>query len=348
MKKISCNTHSYFAAANTFKGFKSNFHKVFDETKFERIFILKGGPGTGKSTLMKRVGERFENGGHDVTYIYCSSDPRSLDGVIIQNGTKHFAILDGTAPHTTDPKFPGAISEIINLAEGFDTASLSVQRDRIVELSNLKAAHYKSAYKLLSLAGEIFESIEDVFYSNDVYNKAELLSKEILRTNIHDTKGACEISDLYVSSFGKDGYSRLDLPCIKKDYISITGDGFTEYAVIREIKKTLAEDELTESVYYSPLTAKMIDAVITPDIIISVDKCGFINFATDSIAAGMPYEYTVMRGLYRDVMEMARNRFSKAADAHFQLEDIYSQNVDFRNNENITARIIKEIADRLL
>ena len=44
-----------FAAANTYYGFKSNFDEVLERDTLERLFILKGGPGTGKSSLMKAV-----------------------------------------------------------------------------------------------------------------------------------------------------------------------------------------------------------------------------------------------------------------------------------------------------
>ena len=347
MKKISYNIHSFFAAANSFDGFKSNFPQIFDGRKFDRIYILKGGPGTGKSTLMRKVGHCFEKPDIDITYIYCSSDTKSLDGVIIKKENMHYAIIDGTSPHMTDPLYPGAVEVLVNLGEGFDTQSLSRQKEKIIELNTLKSEAYKSAYKFLSLAGNIFNNIFDVFYNSDVYSKAEKLANEILKNNIHDTIGVCTSSDYLVGAYGKDGYVRLDLPCIKKEYISLTGDGFTEYAVIREIKKALAEDRLTENVFYSPLTTKMIDAVITPDMIISTDRCGYLSFDTESIAGHLPYEYTVMCGFYRDAMEMSRNRFAKASEFHFMLEEIYSQNIDFSHNEKLTRSIIEEISESI-
>ena len=45
----------YFASANGYRGFRSYFNEVFAEEGLDKLFILKGGPGTGKSTLMKRL-----------------------------------------------------------------------------------------------------------------------------------------------------------------------------------------------------------------------------------------------------------------------------------------------------
>ena len=47
------------------------------------IYILKGGPGCGKSTLMRRVGAWAEEAGLKTEYILCSGDPDSLDGLIL-------------------------------------------------------------------------------------------------------------------------------------------------------------------------------------------------------------------------------------------------------------------------
>ena len=47
----------YFAGGNTARGFCSLFDSSLEG--LNRIFILKGGPGTGKSSLMKDVGKRL-------------------------------------------------------------------------------------------------------------------------------------------------------------------------------------------------------------------------------------------------------------------------------------------------
>ena len=47
--------NSFFAAANGYSGFKSIFDSVFDRKISTRTFIIKGGPGTGKSSLMRNL-----------------------------------------------------------------------------------------------------------------------------------------------------------------------------------------------------------------------------------------------------------------------------------------------------
>ena len=105
------NKH-FLASANTCKGFKNNFNSInISSNGF--TYILKGGPGTGKSTIMKRFGKSYEDKGYDVEYFYCSSDPESLDGVFIPK--KNISIVDGTAPHITEATVPGIKEKIINV-----------------------------------------------------------------------------------------------------------------------------------------------------------------------------------------------------------------------------------------
>ena len=46
-----------------------------------RVVLLKGGAGTGKSTLMKRVLEHWRQQGREAFAFHCGSDPASLDAV---------------------------------------------------------------------------------------------------------------------------------------------------------------------------------------------------------------------------------------------------------------------------
>lgn len=85
----------FFLGVNTPQGFVSRFDRISDKTGGWRTFIIKGGPGSGKSTLMKKIAEELK--GEDLELIHCSSDFNSLDAVICP--ARKFAIADGTAPH---------------------------------------------------------------------------------------------------------------------------------------------------------------------------------------------------------------------------------------------------------
>ena len=73
---------TYFAALNGGKGFVSFFDDIF--SPLDRVYIIKGGPGTGKSKLMRDIAAEAVNKAYTVEYFCCSADPDSLDGIIIK------------------------------------------------------------------------------------------------------------------------------------------------------------------------------------------------------------------------------------------------------------------------
>ena len=86
-------SEKYFLGAMTQNGFSTEFGKIMADKEYF-TFILKGGAGTGKSSLMKKIAAEFEPT-EDVTRFYCSSDPASLDAIVLH--TSKAIICDGTA-----------------------------------------------------------------------------------------------------------------------------------------------------------------------------------------------------------------------------------------------------------
>ena len=92
----------YFLGANSPTGFYSLYDHLLSPEEARAIYILKGGPGCGKSTLMRKIGAWAEEAGLETEYILCSGDSDSLDAVILPAvGT---AIVDGTAPQGVVPQ----------------------------------------------------------------------------------------------------------------------------------------------------------------------------------------------------------------------------------------------------
>lgn len=71
-----------------------------------RLFI-KGYPGTGKSSMMKKLANEALNRGFDVQLVWCGLDSNSIDMVILPELS--FCIFDSTEPHVyfPDEKRPG-------------------------------------------------------------------------------------------------------------------------------------------------------------------------------------------------------------------------------------------------
>ena len=94
-------TAHIFLGANSAQGFYSLYDQLLSG-RFDDLLILKGGPGCGKSSFMRRVAEELSAAGHTPVYVHCSGDPDSLDGVIFP--ALRAALVDGTSPHGTATK----------------------------------------------------------------------------------------------------------------------------------------------------------------------------------------------------------------------------------------------------
>lgn len=144
----------YFAASNTERGFVSYFAENF-RNRADRCYIIKGGPGTGKSRLMREMGGAAENAGGEVEYYYCSSDPDSLDGLFIRLGSGTVAVLDGTAPHAEEVGAPGTVDNILDVGRFWDAKALRERASEIAEFGRQKSDAYASAYRALAAYGSL-------------------------------------------------------------------------------------------------------------------------------------------------------------------------------------------------
>jgi hypothetical protein len=99
---------------------------------------------------MRRIGDEMTERGYDIEHHHCSSDNGSLDGVVIP--AFGIALIDGTSPHVVDPRYPGAVDEIINLGEYWDEEKLRGSREQILEDSNLLGQLFPAAYSQLAEA----------------------------------------------------------------------------------------------------------------------------------------------------------------------------------------------------
>ncbi len=342
------NRKAYFASANSYGGFKSNFNTVFNSNEFSKIYVIKAGPGTGKSTLMKTILRKFENEKINSTEILCSSDPHSLDGIILENDTAKIAILDGTAPHTFDPLYPGACEEIVDLGSGLNQKNLRMEKLKISELTKAKKSAYSKAYSYLNTAERVYVEIQRLFVNNAIYSKAEEHFSVFLERIKKDAATVWYDPKYYLGAFNKNGYNFAPVYDNERSVISLSGDGFTEYVLMDRIKQILLENDSTEQICYSALSDTMTDAIFTNSTIFTVNKCSNITIETLALRNELPLEYEKLKAIHDELMNLSRNEFNIAAQMHSSLEKIYSINTDFRNNKSITEKIFLETKEILL
>ena len=168
---------SFFLASNSGKGFYSLYDSFPGEGSF--LHIIKGGPGTGKSSFMRRIAKAASERGLDIELILCSGDPDSLDGLYIPDLKQ--AWVDGTAPHVQEPKVFGVDSDYVNLGRFFRGPLDKGSAKGASELTHDYRSLYASAYSFLAAEAAVAGAFE-----------AEPLDREELE---HMEEIICDILD---------------------------------------------------------------------------------------------------------------------------------------------------------
>lgn len=154
-------TVDFFLGASGPNGFQGYFAQLAQQPSM-RMYLIKAGPGCGKSSLMKRIGQTMQA----QEYLHCSSDPDSLDGIVFHHPP--MAMVDATAPHTLEPDYPGSSQQVVDLHHTLDNEYLSQHRPQVEalfaqnQLEQKQAAEYLScAYKLLAASRKLILPLID-------------------------------------------------------------------------------------------------------------------------------------------------------------------------------------------
>lgn len=347
----------YFAAANTINGFVSYFDELFCRDKVKRLYILKGGPGCGKSTLMKHYGKCAEKKGYSPVYYHCSSDPRSLDGVYIEE--TETAIVDGTAPHVVDPKYPGVKDFYVDLSCAWNRALLSQKGDRVIELVKQKQKSYEIAYSFLNASGKVnreMKNLAEAFVKKENIN--HFVSRFMARNVKNKNKSSGNIMEVITSAVSADGLIRLFTLENKAQLIYLvkpakSAEGYLFDALVKEIKKSGVNAYLA----ISPEDPRNCLGVYFPDDDVSVS---LYDEKAETAYRGMGkivkvvnaerfvdtdgykecrHKYRFAEKCYQTLLNAALDELSNAGKLHSQIEAIYIPVTDYKKVEEIEKSI---------
>ena len=348
-----------FAAVNSGEGFKSFYGDIFSSKKLLRRYLIKGGAGSGKSTLMRRVSEYVSRRGHRVEYYYCSSDYTSLDGIIIDG---RVALVDSTAPHIIEPELAGAADEIVDTGLFWDSRRLAEQRGEIESRSNEKHECYRAAYRYLEAAMVVDKRSRELMYP---YIRHEKLRRAAARALSSIPDGTVYSFKVGIrSSVGMKGRYSLDTYEREAERLFVVSDTYRSGGLfISALINEAARKRCKVRVSYDPVCPDLPDALFfeeSGDCFV-VDTGGIsaeferkINMkrffelpCTSAAVASAKAEFKCDRRLYECLVNCACERLSDAAKAHFELEKIYGKCMDFEAESRYCSSLAASIADML-
>ncbi|MBS4537135.1 PRK06851 family protein [Clostridium sp. D2Q-11] len=347
---------NFFPGGNTSKGFYSYYDYIIEQDA-NRIFVLKGGPGVGKSSIMKKIGKHLNNIGYAVEYHHCSSDNNSLDGIVIPK--LRVAMVDGTAPHIVDPKNPGAVDEIVNMGDFWDKDKVEEKKEEILSVNSEVSKCFKRAYKFLMASRPIVEDIIEKNSESMIFGKVnlavnEFISEIFMGSPYSDKKG--KIRHLFGSAYTPNGhieYTESILSNAAKVY-GIKGDyGTGKTTVLEKIFYSAIERGLDVEVLHTPLIPEKIESVYIKDIKVGItisdafkDKNNTLNlnqYINNNIIDKYREKIEEDRKLVNELIARAIENLKEAKSLHDKLEKFYIPNMNFNDVDYLEKELINRI-----
>ncbi len=349
----------YFPGANTPEGFYSYYDYILKSREAKRIIVLKGGPGTGKSTFMKKIAKKLVSLGCETELLHCSSDPNSLDGVCARE--IGFLILDGTSPHIVDPKCPGAADEIINLGECWDGAKIAENKTAIIETNENISAHFARSYRYLAAAKSLQKQTEyDLNVLTDMSGvRCELgklknefgLGRIGVRAGSERKAFVSAITPLgrvnYIDTFAHGAKSVYKIGAkycaASKMFMALLADMFKNGGYdIRTFYCSMSPDEKIEHIYVPALgafftTENAYHSAENADATCEINLDVYVDYKKLSLATITDMEQ------YNALMQRAADTVLAAKKLHDKLEQFYIPYMDFGRVESICTNVLASL-----
>lgn len=352
-----------FPGGNTHLGFFSYYSHIISQEEAEKIFVIKGGPGVGKSTFMKKIGNWMLEHGYDVEFMHCSSDNNSLDGIVIP--ALKTAFIDGTSPHVVDPKNPGAVDEILNFGDFWDERGMKKHKAEIIRAGKEIGRLFGRAYKYIRAAYCIYEDSADIYdraLLKGRLNSLESSLEEELFSGTADAEDAGKQRCLFASAITPDGYCNfLDtLLSAGRIYRVKGGMGTGEEKLLDKIKETALKKGLDVECYYCALNPRKLEHLIIRGLDAAFTTSNSYhqssvsgNFVIDmtdymdsDISSKHADELSQNEARFDGLMDVAFECISRAKAEHDRLERYYVPNIDFEAIDCLLNTILLRVAGR--
>lgn len=322
----------YFLGNNSGYGFFNLYENELKSTN--KTVLLKGGSGTGKSSLLKKIAKKAKAMGLDYELWFCSGDPQSLDGIYLKD--KKAAVVDATAPHASGVDIPVIKDVIFDLAQSLDESKLKGARQDIEKYIKCKKQHFMRVYQHLKSA------------LCHLYNQFEIEKQGVDEDKIRAYASSIARDMKPVTDKNRSLFARAICPVGESEYfdhlrgkkaVLVKGCAYAKKVFFDEISKL--RKGLT--LFLSPLDPKTCEGIVCGDVAY-VENVG--HFANDSIVdLGVFGE----RFDKDDSIEESNNvimqtafaveRLNKAREAHMKVESIFVPAMDFSNNEKMLDKI---------
>lgn len=341
---------SYFLGCPTPDGFSTH---ITDDINSGALFayILKGGPGTGKSTLMKKVASALD----DAELYYCSSDPNSLDAVVSRK--KGIIVIDGTAPHVVEPIYPGVSQRLIDLGQFWDKQKLESAKAEIIKTTDENKRLHARAKRYLKAATGLYSDIlalgESALMRTKLDSYAERMSLRLFPKN-QERKG--RISRRRITSITPNGiitqeaaFDGCKLFYIDDSCIAVTDrllKNLSVSAINRGYDVIISTNPILPDSVYEHIVVPSLGIAFTSKPLTGAQKINALRFYDRNILRDKRKRLQFAASAGTELVKETANVLAKAKAVHDELEHYYISAMDFDAMSEYTQKLIDEIKKR--
>ena len=342
----------WFLGANTAQGFVSRFEALQTNPRVKKLVILKGGPGCGKSTFMKKLRKTAQSLGADTESYPCSSDPASLDGLLIL--PLGLAVVDGTAPHVLEPKLCGCDAIYLNLGCFYDTDKIPDERQKLEQLRAKNQSLYPAAYAHLRAAKELRQCVRiraGETNRQSLYSLTHGLMQELPPSE----KGSGKAREVFAHTFTPAGeiYLLDSVKSMCSTIVAIEDPCGMSCALLARLKHHYLHAGYDCILLLSPLSPESLEGLVIPE-----RNCAYIACKTPlmdasvSINLSQCYHIPDSSQPLLDAADahcaQAVALLTEAKALHDKMEAIYRPYVSFEGLDLLTQEYQKQIKGELL
>lgn len=356
MPDLNCPV--FFLGATSPKGFRSFFETAYDPAGGWRVYILKGGPGTGKSSLLKKTAQSLIKLGKSVWISPCSSSPASLDAVVLPDDK--IMIADGTAPHVIEPKYPGVCEITVNLGDHYDAEKLYSERESILPLFAGNAACHDRVKRYIAAAGSLVNDCYRIALDCTDAAKTARFAASAARRELPAKGGRGHEDTRLLSALTPAGpmFFEETVHSLCSRVIAVEDEYGAASRIIMSVLRSAAL-----SGGYSIITCpcvmapdECIDHILIPELSLAFCTSNRAHRVTDASRRIHSRRFTNIPSLrahkqrlsfnrraVRELTEGACEILREANDIHDELEKYYIGAMDFGAVDKVCGKIVKDI-----
>ncbi|WP_429371118.1 PRK06851 family protein [Paenibacillus sp. DS2015] len=351
----------FYVGGNTAHGFVSLMESSLQG--LERLFILQGTSRTGKSDMIRTIGDHMVSNGHDIWFIHCASDNSSLDGMVIP--LLKVGIIVGTDRYVIQSMLPEIAVEYVNLGEACDSTQLRNQQVTIDDLNRQISRAYQDAYAGFAEALRIHDEWEALYIANMDFQAADELTKEYIDVLYGDRK-------LQKQSRVDHRFLGAATPKGAVDFVPNLTEGLKRYlikgrpgsgksTILKKIAAVGIERGFDVEIYHCGFDSNSLDMIIVRDLEFAIfDSTAPHEYFPERVTDEIVDMYTrcIIPGTdeahdeaiihikerYAARMKQSIQYLAEAKSLQDELDNIYAQSIDFSLVDRIRDEVQTDIS----